>query len=121
MNITKEEGRMLLKETGIGGHQGTLADLDIAMNSSGFTRFAWDYAHATYDYKLKDRDTTYYLRIQAHCVEGKMEDPDTVLKLDEPFIGKHLFPHGIDYDCPMPDGVLNNAKQVLQGLKDKLA
>ncbi|WP_232699657.1 YugN family protein [Brevibacillus daliensis] len=112
---------MLLKESGIGGQQSTLEELDLAFESVGFTRFAWDYHHSTYDYMITDKGNTYYLRVQGHCQEGKIEDPDAVLKLDEPFIGKHLFPHGMDYDSPMPDQVVSKAKQQLQSLKEKLA
>ncbi|WP_139489415.1 YugN family protein [Brevibacillus dissolubilis] len=112
---------MLIKDTGIGNLEGTLADLDHAFDAIGFYRGAWDYAHATYDFKIVDKGQAYYLRIQGHAIEGKLEDPDAILKLEEPFLGKHLFPHGLDYDAPMPDPVLNIAKQKLAALKEKLS
>jgi len=111
---------MVIKETGIGGTEITLAELDHVMDELGFVRWAWDYNHATYDLKLVDKGNTYYLRVQANVVEGGLEDPDTLLKLEEPFLGKHLFPHGLDYDAAMPDSVTDNAKRKLSSLKDKL-
>jgi hypothetical protein len=36
-------------------------------------------------------------------------------------MGKHLFPHGLDYDSPIPDAVLKTAKNKLQMLSEKLS
>ncbi|MFM1653002.1 YugN family protein [Brevibacillus sp. B_LB10_24] len=112
---------MLLKDTGIGNKELILAELDEIMNGLGFIRWAWDYNHATYDYKMDDRSNTYYLRVPADVVEGGLEDPHTLLKTDEPFIGKHLFPHGLDYDAEVPKAILDSANRKLSQLKEKLS
>ncbi|GAA4710098.1 YugN family protein [Brevibacillus fulvus] len=112
---------MVIKDTGIAAKQVLLADLDHYTSEAGFVRWAWDYNHATYDLKLEDKGSVYYLRIQANVVEGKIEDPHTLLELEEPYMGKHLFPHGLDYDSPVPDNVLQTAKRKLQLLNEKLA
>jgi len=112
---------MVIKETGIGNKEVFLADLDHLMSDLGFVRWAWDYNHATYDFKIQDKENTYFLRVEANVVQGKLEDPHTLLKLEEPYMGKHLFPHGLDYDASIPDNVMQTAKRKLQLLADKLA
>jgi hypothetical protein len=111
---------MVIKETGIGSKEVFLSDLDHIMKELGFIRWAWDYNHATYDCKFDDKGSTYYLRVQANAVEGKLEDPHTLLQLEEPYMGKQVFPHGLDYDAPVPDPVVQAAKRKLQILSDKL-
>ncbi len=112
---------MVIKDTGLNGKEAFLSDLDHCMGELGFDRGAWDYHHATYDYKFIDKATTYYLRIQAKAIEGRVEDSHAMMQLEEPFMGKHLFPHGIDYDAAIPDSVLKTATKKLEMLKEKLA
>jgi len=112
---------MVIKDTGVGTKEVFFADLEHYMSELGFDRGAWDYKHATYDYKIQDKGNVFYLRIEANVAEGKLEDSHSVLKLDEPYMGKHLFPHGLDYDYPMPDSVVQTAKRKLQMLNEKLS
>lgn len=101
----------------------SLGHLDHAMHDAGFIRWAWDYDHATYDFKYEDRATgsVYYLRVQGQVTEGNDMDHDTIIKLEEPHIGKHLFPHGIDYDAAVPAGIADAAKKKLSEIKPKLS
>lgn len=112
---------MVIKDTGIGTKEVFFADLEHYMSELGFDRGAWDYNHATYDYKIQDKGNVFYLRIQANVTEGKLEDSHAVLKLEDPYMGKHLFPHGLDYDFPIPDAVVQTAKRKLQVLNEKLS
>lgn len=112
---------MVIKETGIGGQELLLADLDHIMKDLGFVRWAWDYHHATYDFKIEEKGSAYFLRVPANAVKGYLEDPHCELALDEPFIGKQVFPHGLDYDDPIPNGVLEAAKRKLAAVKDKIS
>lgn len=100
----------------------SLGHLDHILLDAGFVRWAWDFDHATYDFKYEDRATksTYYLRIQGEVVEGEDMDHDTILQLEEPHIGKHLFPHGIDYDATIPSSIQDAAKKKLTDVKAKL-
>jgi hypothetical protein len=112
---------MVIKDTGVGTKEVFFADLEHYMSDLGFDRGAWDYKHATYDYKIQDKNGVFYLRIEANVTEGKLEDTHAVLKLEDPYMGKHLFPHGLDYDYPMPDSVVQTAKRKLQMLNEKLS
>lgn len=112
---------MVIKETGLANKEVLFADLEHFMHALDFYRGAWDYNHATYDLKLEDKGTVYYLRVQANVIEKKLEDPHALVQLEDPYIGKHLFPHGLDYDAPIPDSVQQAAKRKLQVLNDKLS
>ncbi|MBO8163188.1 MAG: hypothetical protein H0Z34_05600 [Brevibacillus sp.] len=112
---------MVIEGTGIAGTEIHLYELDKMMNEIGFIRWAWDYEHATYDYKIEEKESVFFVRVQANAVEGALEDPDTLLRLEEPYIGKHLFPHGLDYEAPVPDKVMAKAKEALSRLKHKLS
>ncbi|UFJ42961.1 YugN-like family protein [Brevibacillus humidisoli] len=112
---------MVIADTGIANAEIHLAELDHMMKELGFVRWAWDYQHATYDFKIEEKEDVYFVRVQADATEGALEDPDTLLKLGEPYIGKHLFPHGLDYEAPVPDKVMTAAKQALSRLKQKLS
>ncbi|MBO8171288.1 MAG: hypothetical protein H0Z33_05260 [Bacillaceae bacterium] len=111
---------MILKDTGIEGLELTFAELDFLLKENGFVRWSWDYDHATYDYKYEEQDGVYYLRITGDVLEGEVEKGESVLRLYEPYIGKAVFPHGIDYDIEVPNQVLNNAKQKLSEVKSAL-
>lgn len=112
---------MVIKDTGIGTKEVFFADLEHYMSDLGFDRGAWDYKHATYDYKIQDKGNVFYLRIEANVAQGKLEDTHAVLKLEDPYMGKHLFPHGLDYDFPIPDSVIQTAKRKVQMLNEKLS
>ncbi|WP_126427626.1 YugN family protein [Brevibacillus marinus] len=112
---------MVIADSGIANIEIHLGELDQLMKQLGFVRWAWDYQHATYDYKIEDKNGVYYLRVKANAIEGKLEDPDALLKLEEPYIGKHLFPHGLDYEAPIPDKVLSAANQALSRLKQSVS
>lgn len=111
---------MEIKDTGVAGTEIYLAELDAIMSQVGFVRWAWDYRHATYDYKLEARETVYYLRIEANVQKGKLEHPDTLLVLGDPFVGKQTFPHGLDYEAPVPEAIMQSVNRKLAMLKEKL-
>lgn len=110
---------MIIENSEITGKEVVLAELELAMEEVGFLRWAWDYNRATYDYKYVDRKTgdTFYIRIPAEVIEGTIEDTGhAIVKLGQPYIGKHLHPHGLDYDFDFPKHVLNRTEEKLQAL-----
>lgn len=112
---------MFLKETGLEGLKKHLAELDIVMDELGFHR-AWDYKMAHYDLKYTDPATNqnYYLRIPAAAVEGKLESPKTLLQFGTPYIGRHLFPHGIDREGEIPTNIREAAENTIAKIKEQL-
>ena len=114
---------MIIEDSGLKGLQAELRDLDESSEKLGFVRWQWEYYRATYDLKIEDQPNRedYYLRVNARAVEGKLEDPEAVLAVEDVYIGRASFPHGLDYDSPIPDAIMKTAKQKLAALKQLLA
>jgi len=115
---------MKFEGTNLDGKQLTLIDLDHVMEQLGFVRWAWDYKRATYDYKFEDHKSghTFYLRIPAVCLKGEIQDEpnESVLEIGEPYIGRHLHPHGFDYEFKFPNTILDNAKRKLEAVSREI-
>jgi len=114
---------MIIENTGLNGLTSELAHLDESAEKIGFVRWQWEYFRATYDLKLEDHANReeYFVRINTRAVEGKLESPYAVLVVEAVYIGRATFPHGLDYESPIPQPILNAASQRLQELKKLLA
>lgn len=91
---------MRLENTGIEDAVVDLKPLDHVMGKHAFIRAGqWDYERVTYDYKIesKEKNITYYVRIQGYAVEGDVDRGNAVIKLLTPLLGKHYYPHGVEY------------------------
>ncbi|GIP39789.1 hypothetical protein J31TS4_30690 [Paenibacillus sp. J31TS4] len=112
---------MLITNSGLTGMQADLATLDEVAEKTGFVRWQWEYYRATYDYKIEDAGNEYYLRINARAEVGKLESPHAILKLEDTYMGKATFPHGLDYESPIPQKIQQQASQKLQEFKNLLS
>jgi len=113
---------VVFKDSGIAGKQKTFSELEKIMAKLGFVRWTWDYDFATYDMRFDDlnNNKTYYLRVRANCVQGRLESPHAVLKLEDPIMGRHIVHHGMDYEAEIPQRFVKTAEQVIQSLKEQL-
>lgn len=113
---------MIIDDSGLQGIRAELADLDEQSAKIGFIRWQWEYYRATYDLKLEDvpNRAEYFLRINTRAVEGKLEQRDAVLAVESVYLGKSSFPHGLDYQSPVPEPILTAAKQKLAALNQLL-
>lgn len=118
---------MKIEETGLDEKEAVLADLDDFMEEVGFVRWAWDYKRATYDYKFEDKESghTFYLRVPTACIKGEIEEVgkgnESLMKIGQPYIGRHTYPHGLDYAFDFPAYILDSAKAKLKAINDNLA
>lgn len=114
---------MILENTGLNGLRSSLANLDETGEKLGFVRWQWEYRRATYDLKLHDRATNddYYLRVNTRAVDGKLESPHAILEIESVYIGRASFPHGLDYESPIPQPILDAATQRAKELKELLS
>ena len=113
---------MIIEDARIVGIQCDLAYLDEVTEKLGFVRWQWEYTRATYDCKMEadaDRDA-HYLRISTRAVKGKLESPDAILQIEAAYMGKATYPHGIVYDIPIPEALLETAREKLAELYQKL-
>ena len=113
---------MIIESERIVGIQTDLAYLDGQTSKLGFVRWQWEYTRATYDYKIEtdDSDDVYYLRLQTRAIRGKLEEEDTVLRIEAVYMGKVTFPHGLDYAAPIPEKTLDQANRKLSELYQAL-
>lgn len=114
---------MIIEHSGLNGLVADLAHLDEVSESLGFVRWQWEYYRATYDLKFEDSKNgeDYFLRINTRVKEGKLEKPDTILMIEAVYMGRATFPHGLDYETPIPQPIINAATQKLEELKLALA
>ncbi|QDP40065.1 YugN family protein [Radiobacillus deserti] len=102
-----------------------LEPLDHVMNDIAFIRAGqWDYERVTYDYKINspEKNVTYYIRIQGYAIEGDVDKGNAVIKLKTPLLGKHYYPHGIEYgeQEEFPESVKDRTTKLLEKAKQEL-
>jgi hypothetical protein len=114
---------VIIENTGLNGLKSDLAHLDEVTTKLGFVRWQWEYYRATYDLKFEDKanNAEYFLRVNARVEVGKLESPYAILFLEEAYIGKTTFPHGLDYSAPIPQAILQASQQKLVQLKQLLS
>lgn len=85
---------------------------------------SWDYERVTYDYKVnsQEKNVTYFIRIQGEAIEGDVDKKDAVIKLKAPFLGKHYYPHGIEYgeDENFPKNLVERANNLISKVKEEI-
>ncbi|GAA0294079.1 hypothetical protein GGQ92_000098 [Gracilibacillus halotolerans] len=102
-----------------------LKALDHVMEKAKFVRAGqWDYERVTYDYKIgsPEKNITYYVRVQGYALEGDVDRGDAVMKLLTPLLGKHYYPHGIEYgeEEEFPETIIQHANRLLSGIETNL-
>lgn len=97
--------------------------LETIMDHHHFIREgAWDYERATYDMKYEKQSTgeTFYLRLPVYAIEGQIEDRHAVVKMLTPILGKHYYPHGVEYDEEFPEEIVRDCERRLAELAETL-
>lgn len=111
---------MIIEQPELVGLEAELSYLDEIMDQFGFIRWQWEYYRATYDFKLRAEQEIYYVRIHTRVKNGKLEQPDTILRIEAIYMGRATFPRGLDYKTPIPQAQLCIANKKLQYLKEAL-
>lgn len=114
---------MIIEATGLKGLKSDLAHLDEVTAKLGFVRWQWEYYRATYDLKIEDRtkNAEFFLRVNARVESGKLESPYAILYIEDSYLGTTSFPHGLDYEAPIPDSIVKMANQKLSELTQLLS
>ncbi|PKR78510.1 hypothetical protein CEY16_01780 [Halalkalibacillus sediminis] len=99
--------------------------LTYTMNKNGFVLGGqWDYERVTYDYKINspEKNITYYIRVNGLAVDGDVDKGGAIVKLMAPLLGKHYYPHGVEYGEgeTFPDHVLDKAEKKLSTIAEEL-
>jgi hypothetical protein len=116
---------MKLENLGIEDTVMELKPLDRLMGNHAFIRAGqWDYERVTYDYKIgsNEKNITYYIRVQGYALEGDVDRGDAVIKLLPPLLGKHYYPHGVEYgeEENFPENLVERATKILENVGKEL-
>ena len=113
---------MIIETHSLKGLKSELNFLDKAMTKLGFVRWQWEYYRATYDLRFVDstNEEEYFLRVNTRVAEGKLESPHAVLTVEDAYMGRVTFPHGLDYESAIPESLVKAAKEKLEQLRDAL-
>ncbi|SFD83010.1 YugN-like family protein [Lentibacillus persicus] len=116
---------MYLENTGIEEAIIDLKPLDRLMGNHAFIRAGqWDYERVTYDYRIesKEKNITYYIRIQGYAIEGDVDRGNAVIQLKTPLLGKHYYPHGVEYgeEENFPKNLVDRAANLVSKVKDEV-
>ncbi|MBU8907148.1 YugN family protein [Desertibacillus haloalkaliphilus] len=114
---------MKFENIGISDQEMKLSKLQYAAESVGFVLAGqWDYERVSFDYKFEDQveNAVYYLRVQAYAIEGETPKSNAVVKLLDPVLGRHYYPHGVEYDEDFPSKIVSKATKKLETLKEQL-
>ncbi|USK71525.1 YugN family protein [Peribacillus asahii] len=89
---------MRLENSGLHHITADLNRLDDLMPQYGLIRAEqWDYERVSYDRKFELTEGIYYLRILGEAIEGDVGSHKAIIKLRVPLLGKHYYPHGVEY------------------------
>jgi len=116
---------VILENTGIDETIIDVQPLSKVMGKHAFIKGeSWDYERITYDYKIgsQEKNVTYYIRIQAYATEGDIDRGTAVVKILPPLLGKHYYPHGVEYgeDEEFPENLIERAKGLVKKANEAL-
>lgn len=114
---------MKFENTGLEGIKVYLMPLDEIMLENGLVREGqWDYERVTYDRKFEWKDDVFYLRIQGYSVEGDIGTNKAVIQLLSPILGKHYYPHGVEYGDKdiFPFSLKMRCEKILNDIKKEI-
>ncbi|MBS4211976.1 YugN family protein [Neobacillus rhizophilus] len=115
---------MKFENTGIEELKADINRLDDVMQQHGLVRAGqWDYERVTYDKKFELREGVFYLRIQGYSVEGDVDTFKAVIQLMTPLLGKHYYPHGVEYGEgeTFPASLVNQCKKIIEDIKNEIS
>ncbi|WP_223700356.1 YugN family protein [Sutcliffiella deserti] len=114
---------MKIENIGIENEVVELARLTDIMEDLGFVLAGqWDYERVTFDRKFENKGDTFYLRLSGYTVEGDIGGSHAMIKLMTPLLGKHYYPHGVEYGEGenFPSNVVATSKSLLAQAKQRM-
>lgn len=112
---------MIYTSTHIQGKKKEFHQLEQSLKSLGFDRWTWDYEKVVYDKKYVVGENTYYLRVQGNVINNKpLENPKSLLELQQPVFVEHFFPHGLDDTVDTPKELADDVDALLKQVEESL-
>ncbi|KAB7707941.1 hypothetical protein F9802_04295 [Bacillus aerolatus] len=113
---------MKFENTGLENLRVDFNRLNYICNSHGLVHAGqWDYERVTFDRKFELKEGTYYLRIFGYTTEGDIGASEAVVQLMTPLLGKHYYPHGVEYgeDEHFPTSLVETCEKILADIKNE--
>lgn len=114
---------MYFENTGLEDKVAHITLLDDLMGKNGLIRATgWDYERITWDRRFDVKEGTYYLRVFGYTKDGDNGSNDSNITLLKPVLGKHYFPHGVEYgeDEVYPTQLVKNCQNILDSISKEL-
>jgi hypothetical protein len=114
---------MKFENTGLENKKADLTRLDEVMLSHGLVREGqWDYERVTYDRKFELKEGVFYLRVFGYAAEGDVGAHRATIQLMTPLLGKHYYPHGIEYGEgeSFPKSLVSQCEKTLNEIKAEI-
>jgi hypothetical protein len=114
---------MKFENTGIESFKADLNRLDEVMLDHGLVREGqWDYERVTYDRKFELKESVFYLRLRGFAVEGDVGANRAVIQLMTPLLGKHYYPHGVEYGEgeKFPSNLVGQCQVIISDVKAEI-
>lgn len=115
---------MKFENSGIENLKADLNRIDEVMNMHGLVRAGqWDYERVTYDRKFELKDEVFYLRVQGYAIEGDVDTFKATIQLMTPLLGKHYFPHGVEYgeDEQFPSSLVSQCQKIIEDITSEVS
>lgn len=114
---------MKFENTGLENLQLDFNRLEYILSSHGLVHAGqWDYERVTFDRKFELKEGTYYLRVLGFATEGDIGGGEAVIQLMTPLLGKHYYPHGVEYGDGehFPKSLVETCEKLLTDIKNKI-
>jgi hypothetical protein len=115
--------KMKFENTGLEELKADLTRLDEVMLEHGLVREGqWDYERVTYDRKFELKEGVFYLRVFGYAAEGDIGSHKAVIQLMTPLLGKHYYPHGIEYGEgeSFPKTLVSQCEKIIADIQSKV-
>lgn len=79
------------------GHTCTLHKLEQTLKPLGYDIGGnWEYEKGCFDYKMGEEDGYQFFRIPFTAVEGELDMPEVVVRIDTPYVLSHVYQNELD-------------------------
>ncbi|MED4653356.1 MULTISPECIES: YugN-like family protein [Bacillus] len=88
---------MIRIQSNLEGHTYALFKLEEVLKPLGYSIGGnWDYDKGCFDYKVDEEDGYQFLRVPFTAVEGELDVPGVVVRLDTPYLLSHVYQDELD-------------------------
>ncbi|PFA19667.1 hypothetical protein CN373_16325 [Bacillus cereus] len=84
-------------QSNLEGHTYALFKLEETLKPLGYSIGGnWDYDKGCFDYKIDEEDGYQFLRLPFTAIDGELDVPGVVVRLDTPYILSHVYQDELD-------------------------